>query len=301
MKEIKGMCPIIPTPYTVRGEVDYDGLRSILKTRAEAGVDAFTLFGIGGEYYKQSDEESRQMVKVVVDECHRLDIPLIISVTQHATIVACKWAQYLEAAGADCLMVLPPFFLKPSGEDVYQHTKAIADAVKIPILAQYAPEQTGVSIGPDVWKRLSEECANAKYFKIECKPSGAYISKMMNIMKPEPRIFIGNCGLQMIEAFDRGAIGVMPGSALAEIYIKIYREFFAGRRDEAIRYHNAILPLYNHIRQNVEMVNLFEKRILKLRGIIESDFCRKPCFMPDQEDERLFRMYYEQLKPLLES
>jgi 4-hydroxy-tetrahydrodipicolinate synthase len=238
------------------------------------------------------------MAKVVSDECHRIDIPIVMSVTQHATVAACKRARFLENVGADCLMILPPFFLKPSGEEIYKHTKAIADAVKIPVLAQYAPEQTGVTISPDIWKKLSEECENAKYFKIECKPSGAYISRLMETIA-NPKIFIGNCGFQMIEAFDRGAVGVMPSCCITEIYMRIYREYFSGNKDEAVRYHNAFLPLYNHIHQNVEMNVYYEKKILKLRGIIENDTGRSPAFTSDPYTDKLFLYYFDQMKSFL--
>ena len=300
MKEIKGISPIIPTPYTDSGEIDYDSLRNILRTRAEAGVNAFTLFGIAGEYYKQNEEEGRQLVKLVVEECTKLGVPTVMSVTQHSTEVACRQAKYLEEAGADCLMTLPPFFLKPSGEAIYKHTKAILNSVKIPVMVQYAPNETGVSISPDVWIRLSKECENAQYFKIECKPSGAYISKMISLMERKPKILIGNCGFQMIEAFDRGAIGSMPCCAIAEVYVKIYREYQKGNKEEAIRFHNSFLPLYNHIHQNVEMSIHYEKKIMKLRGIIESDYCRKPGFTPDKYTDDLFMYYYEQIKPYLD-
>ena len=300
MKEIKGVFPIIPTTYTENGELDLDSLRNVIKTRAEAGVNGLTLFGIAGEYYKQSDEEGRRQAKVVADECRKSGIPSVMSVTQHSTKLACEQAKFLEDIGADCLMTLPPFFLKPSGEEIYKHTKAILNAVNIPVVIQYAPNETGVSITPDTWIRLSKECENAEYFKIECKPSGGYISKMIRMMETTPRIFIGNCGFQMIEAFDRGSIGVMPSCAIAEVYIKVYREYQKGNKEEAIKIHNAFLPLYNHTRQNVEMSIYYEKKIMKLRGVIESDYCRAPGFTPDKYFDDLFFYHYEQLKPYLD-
>ena len=296
---MKGVYPIITTPYTVHGDVDLESLQNVMVTRHRAGVNGFVLFGIGGEYYKQTDDEGKTMLKAVTEASKKLSTPLVVSVTQHATVAACKAAQYYEQAGADILMVLPPYFLKPSGEDVYNHIKTIAKSVKKPILVQYAPEQTGVSISTDIWRRLSNECENVNDYKIECKPSGHYISSMMTSFKQKPNIYIGNCGLQMIEAFDRGALGVMPGCAFVEVYVKIYQNYIAGNRSQAISLHNALMPLLNHIRQSVEMLNHYEKRILKMRGIIDTDYCRAPGFVPDQHDDELFFAFYSQLEPLL--
>lgn len=291
-QDLRGVFPIIPTPYTLNSEVDYDSLQNLLRSRKAAGVHGMTLFGIAGEYYKQTDEESRKMAKLVGQECAALDMPVVMSVTQHATVAACNQAKYLQDCGADCIMILPPFFMKPGAAMVEKHIEKIAASVDLPVMVQYAPEQTGVTIGTDMWKRLAEKRSNIKYFKIENKPSGAYISTMMREMDPKPGIFVGNCGFQMLENFERGAMGCMPCAAIAEMYIQIYDAWMAGNKEEAVRIHNDVLPLYNHIRQNVEMSIHYEKHILKLRGIIATDVCREPTFTGDKIYDDLFDQYY---------
>lgn len=66
MTEIKGICPIIATPFNERGEVDYESLENLVKTLIKGGCGAVTLFGIAGEYYKLSDDEREKMAKVTV-------------------------------------------------------------------------------------------------------------------------------------------------------------------------------------------------------------------------------------------
>ena len=111
--EIKGICPIIATPFLENGEVDYESMENLIKTLIEGGCHAVTLFGIAGEYYKLSDEERTNMVKLTVETCKKYNGKSIISVTDHATENAVKSAKYFEEMGADCIMLLPPFFLKP--------------------------------------------------------------------------------------------------------------------------------------------------------------------------------------------
>jgi len=110
MSKIKGICPIIATPFTKTGEVDYESLENLVHTLTTGGCHGVTLFGIAGEYYKISEEESKQMVSVTVTECKKQAVPAIISVTQHSTEIAVKQAKYYQEAGADCIMILPPFF-----------------------------------------------------------------------------------------------------------------------------------------------------------------------------------------------
>jgi len=295
MIDIKGICPIIATPFTDSGEVDYESVENLIKELIKGGCHAVTLFGIAGEYYKLSDEERKKMVELTVRVCKENSGKLIISVTDHATEVAVKQAKYFEEAGADCLMLLPPFFLKPGVGYLFEHMKAIANAVKIQIMAQYAPEQTGVSIAPEVFQKLGNECPNIMYYKIECKPAGSYITNLINLTQGNVKIFAGNAGFQLIETMDRGAIGAMPGCSMYDVYLDIYNNFVNGNREKAIESHNFLLPMLNHIRQNVEQIIHFEKRILKLRGIIKSDYCRKPSYNSDEYFDKLFDEFYSEL------
>lgn len=299
MSMLQGIVPIVAAPFYENGDVDYGSLKNLIGHLVRIGCDGLTLFGIAGEYYKLSDDEQGKMMEVMIGECRSLNAPSVVSITQHSTYSAIERAKYAEALGADYLMLLPPFFLKPSGDELYSHMKSVCRSVKIPVIVQYAPEQTGVGIAPGVFRRLTCEAENAEYYKIECKPAGPYISDFLSQIENKARVFVGNAGYQMIEAFDRGAVGAMPGCSLSEIYIKIYRAYTQGRRDEAVLLHNRLLPLLNHIRQNVEMIIHFEKKILAVRGIIESEYCRGPEFTSDEEMDRLFFMYYDQIKDLL--
>ena len=104
----------------------------------------------------------------------------------------------------------------------------------------------------------------------------------------------------MIETFDRGAVGAMPGASMAKIYIEVYQAYINGNRKKAVDVHSKLLPILNHIRQNVEMIIHFEKCILARRGIIASSYCRHPGFASDDEMDRLFEMYYEEIEELLD-
>ena len=298
MTEIKGICPIIATPFTKSGKVDFDSFENLVATLIQNGCHAVTLFGIAGEYYKLTEEESTRLVRLTVKQCKKYGGTSIVSVTQHATEVAVERARFYEQEGADCLMLLPPFFLKPGAPALYQHMKAVAQAVNIPVMPQYAPEQTGVAIAPEVYARLWQEAPNARYYKIECKPAGGYISSLLKATDGQVGVFTGNAGYQFIECFDRGAIGAMPGCSMFDLYLKLYEEYTRGDRERAQETHSSlILPILNHIRQNVEMIILYEKRILMKRGIIATDYCRKPSFSTDDYFDRLFEEHYERIKP----
>ncbi|HEX2951569.1 MAG TPA: dihydrodipicolinate synthase family protein [Armatimonadota bacterium] len=108
---------------------------------------------------------------------------------RHSTELAVQAAKEAEAAGAYCLMLLQPFFLKPPLAALEHHIRAVGEAVTIPVIVQYAPEQTGVAIAPEIFIRLDREVETLRYFKVECKPSGVYISKLLDGISGQGGVF----------------------------------------------------------------------------------------------------------------
>ena len=297
MYEITGICPIAPAVYDAQGNVDTADYRHCCEKLIQFGAQSLTLFGIAGEYYKMDVPEEEQLIKTTVEVCHANGAGAIISNTKHSTISAIRRAKEIEDSGADCMMVLPPFFLKPAGAALFEHLDALCESVSLPLMIQYAPDQTGVAIPPDTLAKLAEKHRNLRYFKIECKPPGAYVSTLLRMLPPDRKIFVGNAGFQMIEGFKRGAAGVMPGPSMPDIYRKIWDALLKGDFAEAQRVHDKLNALLNHIRQNVEMIIYFEKQILKKRGLIKSAYCRKPSFVSDPVYDEMFEELYTMIEP----
>ncbi len=293
--KIKGICPIAPGVFNEQGEVDFASYENCCDAMLQGGAHSLALFGIAGEYYKLDRDEEEKLIDLTVKVCHDNDSPVVVSNTRHATEVAVRWAKRIEASGADCMMALPPFFLKPGAAELAYHIEALCDAVSIPVMVQYAPEQTGVGIAPEILAGIGKRHENLKYYKIECKPPGAYISKLLELLDGNGEIFIGNAGFQMIEGFRRGAVGVMPGPSMFDVYRKIYDAIQSNDFPLAMTIHEKLNAMLNHIRQDVEMIICYEKKILKRRGLIPSDYCRAPKHRGDALNEEIFDIHYQAL------
>jgi 4-hydroxy-tetrahydrodipicolinate synthase len=111
---------------------------------------------------------------------------------------------------------------------------------------------------------------------------------------------LGNAGLQWIEGLERGAIGGMPGSSMVEVYDKSYRAFMNGDKEKANQIHNDFLPLLNSIKQSGEMLFKAEKIILKQRGVLASDYCRRPYVEFDRPCLRDLNLYYRLIEKHLD-
>jgi len=85
----------------------------------------------------------------------------------------------------------------------------------------------------------------------------------------------------MIEALDRGATGVVPGSSLFDIYLNIYDQYQRGNRPEALTRYDKLAPFLTFARQSPPMLVHYEKTILERRGVIDDANCRPPAFHPD--------------------
>jgi 4-hydroxy-tetrahydrodipicolinate synthase len=288
MAAFEGVCPIVSTPFASDGSVDYGSLESQIAALAQGGCHGAILFGLAGEFYKLTDEEQGRIVSRSVAAAENHDVDIYVSVTAHATNVAVDRAEAAVATGADGLMLLPPFVNGPSEDDIRAHVEAVGEAVDVPVMVQYAPDVTGVTISPSVFAAISEDLPNVNRYKVECTPPGGYTSALLEQAPDDVAVLVGSGGKALVEALDRGCVGVVPGVALHELYVDVVERYRAGDRAGALERHHELLPYLEHIGQDAEMFIHYEKRVLAERGFIRNPTCRDPSFDPDEHYDALF-------------
>jgi 4-hydroxy-tetrahydrodipicolinate synthase len=194
--------------------------------------------------------------------------------------VAVQRARAAEEQGADGLMLLPPFFLGPSEEAILTHLRSVVGSVSIPVIVQYAPAQTGVRIGPEVFLRLRDELPNADFVKVETQPPGRYVAQLVERSAGRLKALVGYAGVQMPDVLARGAAGIQPGCSFTEVYVELWQRWQADQAGFRAL-HERLLPFISYWMQGVELIVRAEKAILKQRGIIASDYCRSPAYTLD--------------------
>jgi dihydrodipicolinate synthase/N-acetylneuraminate lyase len=291
VQKLKGIISILSTPFTSDGmEVDYDDLRKIIDLLISEGVHGIALLGVASEFYKISDDERQKMIEVTIEH-NAKRVPVVVNITRNSTELAVKDALNAERSGADAIMIVPPYFMPPSNTAIIEHIYAVSERVSLPIMIQYAPQVTGVGIPAETFLEINKHSKGQLYIKAESVPPGNLISTLVDKTEGEMGIFIGNAGLQTFDALTRGASGLMPGSSMTKPYLDIYNEFVTGNKEQAFEMFNAFLPVLNLVAQSAEMFTKFEKIILKRRGIIKSDYCRKPYYTPGAEYESVLDKY----------
>src|SRR5918993_488437 len=148
MTAFTGIFPIVNTTFRDDGSLDLESQRRLVRFLVDAGAHGLGLFGNASEGYALADDERKVLTRVILDEVNGA-IPVIISSGHTGTDAAIGLSVQAQDAGANALMIMPPYFLKPDGEGVFQYFAAISRAVTIPIMVQDAPLMTQVPMGPD--------------------------------------------------------------------------------------------------------------------------------------------------------
>jgi len=283
-KQIAGIIPIAAAAFDDTGQLDEDSFQSLIRHLLTTGASALTLFGLASEFYKLADSDRARMQTLLLNEtCRSETVAGIISITDHSWEVAYERARNAESQGADALMLLPPYFLGPSVEAVLEHLKRVIGSVKIRVIIQYAPVQTGVRILPEVFLKLHEALPNAEFIKVETQPPGRYVSQLIEQSQGRLKTLVGYAGVQMPDVLARGAVGIQPGCSATEVYVELW-QLWQIDKPAFLNLHNKLLPHINYWMQGIELIIKIEKVILKKRGIIASDYCRSPSYALDDHE-----------------
>jgi 4-hydroxy-tetrahydrodipicolinate synthase len=161
-----------------------------------------------------------------------------------STREAIRLAQKGEAEGIDYAVVITPYYLRPSPDELVQHYVDICRAVRIPVLAYNIPERTGVDLSPASAQRIARLCENFIGLK-DSTGKLDQIPELSAIGRERPfSVFIGRDHL-VLDALERGAAGAVTACAnvAPRAFVDLYRAFREGRREEAARLQELVKPL----------------------------------------------------------
>ncbi|MBJ3813499.1 dihydrodipicolinate synthase family protein [Shimwellia pseudoproteus] len=273
-RPITGVNPIVALPFTPQGDIDLPSMVHLLEHLAGTGIQGTTLFGIASEFPKLNDAERTRLAQLFISTLAGSSLYRVLSVTDHCTEQAVQRARQYARLGADALMLLPPFFLRPTPEAIDAHIAAVLEAVEIPVLVQYAPGETGIALPVEQLAAVAGRYPHA-VFKIESTSPVEYTRAFL-AQAPGATVMNGYAGIFMPDMLDAGGKGVMPGCSFSEVYVAIYRLWQDNACHAARALHQRLLPFIRPWMSHCEYIIQVEKSILHRRGIIASDYCRRP-------------------------
>ncbi len=149
-----GSMPALVTPFK-EGAVDEQAFRALIDWQITSGSHGLVPCGTTGESPTLTHEEHRRVIDICIDEA-RGRVPVIAGAGSNNTAEAVALARHAERAGADAVLCVTPYYNKPTQEGLYQHFKAINDAIGIPIIIYNIPPRSVIDMSVDTMKRLFE-------------------------------------------------------------------------------------------------------------------------------------------------
>jgi 4-hydroxy-tetrahydrodipicolinate synthase len=150
----RGSFTALVTPFK-NGSVDEAAFRALVDWQIAEGTDGLVPVGTTGESPTLSHDEHKRVVEWCVDQAGKR-VPVIAGAGSNSTKEAIELAQHAEEAGADAVLIVTPYYNKPTQEGLYQHYKAINDAIGIPIIIYNIPARSVIDMSVDTMARLFE-------------------------------------------------------------------------------------------------------------------------------------------------
>lgn len=277
---LSGVCPILPTPFDENNQLDEASLIRVVHFLMDAGVNGIALFGNASEAFALRGCEKQRISDLVSAETAGR-LPLIYGAGGTAIEPATESALWAEENGADLLMIMPPYMIKPDGQRIYDYYAALAETVSIPIMIQDAPGASGVSIPVPVIARLIRDCENIRYVKAESQPTFLKARDIIAASEGKAIVFGGLNGINFYEELCAGVVGTMPAGEFPDVLLRVYRLFTEGKRVEAKSAFFRYLPFIRLGNTPGGMAMAIHKEVLKKGGIFSASVVRNPYLPAD--------------------
>ncbi|HEX6464464.1 MAG TPA: 4-hydroxy-tetrahydrodipicolinate synthase [Vicinamibacterales bacterium] len=259
-KSFTGCGTALVTPFKRDGSLDEAGVSRLAKRQIEAGVHFLVPCGTTGEVPTLTEHEQVRSVELVVAEA-KGRVPVLAGAGGYNTREVIESGKRMKAAGAAGLLSVTPYYNKPSPEGLYQHYKAIADGVGLPIVVYNVPGRTGCNVDPATLVRLSSIPQ-----VVGVKEASGNITQMAEICGSVPDDFVVLSGddaltLPLMAIGGRGIISVASNEIPAEMSRMVElaeKGDFAGAR----ALHKRLLPLL--------MVNFIESNPIPVKSAMAS-------------------------------
>lgn len=241
-KWLRGCATALVTPFTSDGAIDEDALTRLIEYQLNNGVRLLVPCGTTGESATMTEEEDQRVISRAI-ELARGRAKVIAGTGSNSTAAAIENSKIAQKLGADAVLVVAPFYNKPTQQGLYAHFSAIAAAVDLPIVIYNVPGRTSCNIAAETTLKLARDCENI----VAVKEASGNLSQIMEILRDRPEGFNVLSGddaitFALIALGGDGLISVASNQA-PELMSRMVDLALAGKWDEARELHYRLLPL----------------------------------------------------------
>ncbi len=201
-----GTITALVTPFRSDLSIDYDAFEKLINNQIESGIEGIVVCGSTGESATMTSKEKLSLVIKAVEIANGR-VPIIAGTGSNDTSSSIDMTLLAKESGADAVLLVAPYYNKPSQEGLYQHYLAISEAVDVPQIIYNVPGRSGVNIKAETQLKIAENCKNV----IATKEASGDLEQMAEIMKYAPQGFNLYCGddALALPAIALGAVGVI--------------------------------------------------------------------------------------------
>ncbi|MGK7376349.1 4-hydroxy-tetrahydrodipicolinate synthase [Planococcus sp. 1R117A] len=285
MVKIEGVFPVLVTPMINEKEIDWEGFKKNIEHFINEGVTGIAINGSTGEFVSLSKEERFKAVEVAVEQV-KGRITLIVGTAAETTADAIEYTQQAEKAGADAALVINSYYAHPKEHEIYEHFKAVAESVELPVMIYNNPFTSGVNISVDTILKVGRDIENITHVK----ESSGDIRNVRDISRQGKGSIKTFCGADdlVLESFLAGATGwiSVAGNIAPRLAIDLYDSVQKGDLETAWEIYDHLLPLCNFIEGSGKYVQIV-KRAMDLQGLAGGPSRRPRLGLTEEEDAKL--------------
>ena len=279
----KGSIVAIVTPF-LNGKIDEKKLRELIDFQIKNGTSGIVPCGTTGESATLNFDEHEAVIQIAIDQAKKR-VPVIAGTGSNSTQEAIMLTQQAAKAGADASLQVSPYYNRPTQKGLYEHFKAIAQSVKIPIILYNIAGRTGVNIEPETIARLARDCKNIVAVK-EASGSLDQMSRIKQLCPKEFDLISGDDGLTL-PVLSIGGIGII--SVVANIVpadvANLVSAFAKGDFNQAKELHYKLLPLIKAVFLETNPIPI--KTAMGLLGMCDPGLRLPMCEMSPENLEKL--------------
>ena len=278
------------TPFTQKQNVDYKALESIIENQVKGGIDYLVALGTTAETATLSSDEKANIVELVKDKSEGK--PVVVGMGGNDTRTVLKQIDKFNFSGISGILVVTPYYNKPSQEGMYRHYIEIAKASPVPVILYNVPSRTGINLEAETVARLAEASSNIAGIK---EASGEH-SQMTKIMKYTPDDFtlISGDDLLALTISSIGGKGVISvvANALPEKISQLMHLAMDNNYAEARKIHFELIELFQLMFREGNPGGI--KALMNIQGRLEN-VLRSPLYQVSDELYTKIKAAYSQL------
>lgn len=283
MEIVTGAMSALVTPFK-NGRLDVETYERLIKRQIAQGMDALVPVGTTGESATLTHAEHRECIEIAVNVCKGTRVKVLAGAGSNSTLEAIDLAQFAQKMGAHGILCVTPYYNKPNQEGLFQHYKAVAESVEIPLMLYNVPGRTGVSLETCTIQRLFREVRGIYGIK-EASGSMERIVEL-NTKIPDFAIISGEDAINYPILANHGA-GVISvtGNLLPDKIAALVHKALEGKLDESRQINNSLYEINKIL--FIESNPIPIKAAMYLAGLMPTLEYRLPLVAPSRESMKM--------------